>query len=233
MAKTAMEARPRARRWAMVRGYITATIATWMVFAWLPHSPRRWGHRSGTAVGIAHAKPLGCAEVPRACRATVSCVLWAEVAKHFAGRGGGLEHGPPSFDAARLLERQWKKACAWELVDALEAAVTAGGCAAERFDPKPRCRLCGQASSANLCYYECPGLTSLTDLGGWLQVSEWIIPMAVGVWQEWPCLVHRALLRFHGWRWVDWRPSLRAGFLVGDCKAASASFSYCISRANV
>ena len=116
------------RRWARVRGPLSATIVTLLELGWQPLQPNRWQSESLVFEVTADVADFG--PLHTAIEETVSARIWVAADKHFDGRGasGGVDFQPILKHLGWLAKKGWTKSQGMLGTVAAGAAWTAHRC---------------------------------------------------------------------------------------------------------
>ncbi len=181
-------------RWGSVSGPMQATIATVGQLGWAPVQPDRWLTEDRTQYAdLSETAPEAGGQIELQLKMAAKRVLWRGAAGHHLG--GGLDHGIPSFGAAREARRWLIKHHRPAEVKALDQVVCGGLWCGGREHVQRKCR-CGVPETAWHRYWGCSLLDEVVDKSGGTIVSDtqWLAKEFDGDLGKYQCLWGRAIL---------------------------------------
>jgi hypothetical protein len=158
------------KRWALVTGPASATIATLLDLNWRPATPHNWATPDRTMIDFTEQEGVTHHSVVHLIRIQLEHELWQHAAK--AWNAQGLEHGTPSITPASIAYRKLIRQGRIKQATALEHVVCNKTWCGERLltegvtsDPdRISCSRCGHHLETPLHrYYQCPDNKHIDD----------------------------------------------------------------------
>ena len=183
----------RRRRWANVRGPMSAAIAYLLEVGWQALSPHVFVTPDGRYSVNILAGPSSVAAFTVRYKATLIRRLWIRASREVGG--DGLESGPPSFLARTRARKVATKVGAHHLLADIDRCATGGAALHTSADSPRPCRFCGDPETLAHRYRYCPGIQQIPDPHGFIRKGAWVFRLFTSdEFRDTSCLWARGLV---------------------------------------